>query len=89
MVGAMAAAKYGAAHKRERARWSPVIARGQGQCHAVRCLHPTRDIEPGTEWDLGHDETGTRWTGPEHADCNRSEGATRGNRMRGETSLRW
>ena len=31
---------------------------------------------------LGHSDDRTRWTGLEHAHCNLSDGATRGNRMR-------
>lgn len=82
--------RYDAAHKRERERWRSTVERGEVDCHAVRCLMDERRIQPGDEWDLGHDPTGTVWTGPEHAPCNRSEGATRGNRMRaGVTTLTW
>ena len=74
--------KYGLEHKRQRARWAPLVQRGEAQCHAKVCLMPSRLIAPGSRWDLGHDPTGTTWTGPEHPTCNRSEGATRGNRLR-------
>lgn len=74
--------KYDGRHKRERARWVPSVNRGEVDCHADTCLMPSRRIEPGDRWDLGHDPTGTTWTGPEHERCNRSEGATRGNRAR-------
>jgi hypothetical protein len=73
---------YGIEHKRKRAEWAPVVATGQARCHAKRCLHPSRAIDPDEAWDLGHNESRTRWTGPEHARCNRSEGATRGNKQR-------
>jgi hypothetical protein len=73
---------YGAAHQRERKRWAPAVERGDVDCHAVVCLEDDRHIEPGTAWDLGHTPDRTSWTGPEHARCNRSEGATRGNAQR-------
>ena len=74
--------KYNGQHQRERARWTPLVNAGRVMCHAVRCLEPHRLIIPGTLWDLGHNPAGTAWTGPEHARCNRSEGATRGNKER-------
>lgn len=79
---------YGTAHQREKRRLNPIVKRKGATCCAVRCLMPTRDIPPGTEswqWDLGHTPDRTHWTGPEHPRCNRSEGATRGNRQRGNT----
>lgn len=73
---------YDHAHRKERARWQPVVDRGEATCHAVICLELSRWIEPGTPWDLGHTPDRSAWTGPEHARCNRSEGATRGNQQR-------
>lgn len=69
---------YGGEHQRLREWWSEQVDEGGVQCHAVVCLMPSREIMPGAEWDLGHTPDGARWTGPEHARCNRSEGARRG-----------
>jgi hypothetical protein len=68
---------YGAHHQQVRRTWAPRVATGHIDCY--RCGHP---IQPGTPWDLGHTTDRTDHTGPEHRHCNRSEGATRGNRMR-------
>jgi len=73
---------YGGAHQKLRARWAPKVAAGQAWCHAAACQMPTRWIPPGSDWDLGHTPDRAAWTGPEHASCNRSEGAARGNRDR-------
>lgn len=81
----MTAPKYRTAqHRAERMRYVHVVALGNGWCCEPICLMPSRYIEPGTAWDVGHDTTGTQYIGPCHARCNRSEGATRGNRNRGE-----
>jgi hypothetical protein len=79
---------YGHYHRLARAKWQRIINRGEGVCHATLCLEPNRAIPPGTPWDLGHTPDGTRYNGPEHTRCNRSEGATRGNKTR-RTPERW
>lgn len=79
----MSKPRYRHAHQQERKRWAPLVARGEAQCAEARCLMTSRWIPPGSTWDLAHDETGTIVIGVSHAKCNRSEGATRGNRMRG------
>ena len=85
----MPKAKYGRAHQLERERWARHLAKhGAVDCHAIDCLAPTRTILDGEEWDLGHNPSGSAWTGPEHPTCNRSEGASRGNKARGETEVR-
>lgn len=77
-------AKYSSPeHKAERARWTPVVAAGEAHCAEPVCLMPSRWIPPGSAWDVAHDPSGTRYIGPAHARCNRSEGARRGNRSRG------
>ena len=81
--GTTTARGYGRAHQLERARWKPIVDAGQADCHAETCLMGDRWIEPGTPWHLGHTVDRTAWTGPEHARCNTSEGATRGNQARG------
>lgn len=73
---------YGYPHARLRAWWKPQVEAGLVQCHAVVCLEPSRWIKPGSEWHLGHTPARTAWTGPEHAKCNLSEAAIRGNKMR-------
>ena len=57
---------YDTAHERERERWQPYVEAG-----IVACSKCGRLIQPGTPWDLGHNDQRTTWTGPEHAACNR------------------
>jgi hypothetical protein len=73
-----AARGYDARHQAERARWQPAVDAGEAECHATVCLWPSRRIPPGVDWDLGHTDDRTGWTGPEHARCNRAAGARRG-----------
>jgi hypothetical protein len=81
--GATTALGYGAGHQQQRAALAPAVDRGEWQCQAIVCLQPSRQIFPGQRWDLGHTEDRLSYTGPEHARCNRAEGAKRGNRERG------
>lgn len=67
---------YGAAHKRERERWAPLVAAGRAIC--VRCDQP---IEAGSTFDLDHNEERNGWNGPSHVYCNRSAGAKNRNAM--------
>ena len=48
-----------------------MVSRGQVPCARCGLL-----IEPGEQWDLGHDDNDrTKYNGPEHANrCNRSAG---------------
>jgi hypothetical protein len=70
---------YGAQHQAERKRWSPLVDAGLVICWRCNTL-----IQPGTHWDLGHDDHDrTRYQGPEHRRCNRSAAATQGNKQRG------
>lgn len=80
---------YGSAHQAKRTEWEPLVAAGYVRCHAdvckkvVRTNNPhARTIGPYDLWDLGHDYQTGAWRGPEHQECNRSEGAARGNRGR-------
>lgn len=66
---------YGAAHEKLRKAWAPRVATG-----AVACARCRRRILPGMPWDLGHEDWDrTRYTGPEHASCNRAAGARKTN----------
>jgi len=68
------------AHRDERAKWAREIKRaGSVQCAQPVCLMDDRTIYDGQPWHLGHDDTGTRYIGPVHPDCNRVDGAKRGN----------
>jgi hypothetical protein len=59
---------YGWQHQRRRRQLELLVASGFATC--ARCGQP---IEPGTPWDLGHDDYDrSRYTGPEHASCNRN-----------------
>lgn len=78
--------KYGYAHRKVRAEWAAIVARGEGWCSEVVCLKATRHIDPDEPWHLAHTADGTDYLGPAHAECNTSEGATRGNRGRIATS---
>lgn len=73
---------YDYSHRQLREWWSTKIKAGEVVlCHARICLEEQRRITPPMPWDLGHTEGRTAWTGPEHRRCNRSEGATRGNKI--------
>lgn len=57
-------------------------------CAEPICKMMDRTIYPADKMDVAHDPSGTIIIGPAHRHCNRSEGATRGNRMR-RTSRNW
>jgi hypothetical protein len=65
---------YDKAHDSLREDWRPKVERGGVHCMARVCVMPARLILLGQAWDLGHTEDRTKWTGPEHAKCNRSAG---------------
>lgn len=69
---------YGADHKRERARWRPLVEAGVVNC--AKCGWPIRHdpTKVGGGWHLGHDETRLAYTGPEHDKCNWADGGRRG-----------
>lgn len=75
--------KYGYDHQQERKRWAPRVARGECSCAEVVCLMESRTIDPRDPWHLAHDPTGTVIVGVSHERCNTSEGAIRGNQLRG------
>lgn len=65
-----------------RSKWLHALEQGaQIICarHLINdCSHPQDLIVSGSKWDLGHNETRTDWTGPEHVDCNRRAGGKNG-----------
>lgn len=75
---------YNADHRALRLAWKPAVDAGMVDCHADICLMPQRRIAPGSKWCLGHTPDRSGWTGPEHLKCSSSDGARRGNAMRGE-----
>lgn len=94
----MAKPRYRYAHQQERNNhWRPIVAAGEAYCAEPICLLPSRWIPPEWAptqlWHVCHDPTGTVVIGVGHRKCNTSEGATRGNRMRGRrepsTANRW
>ena len=70
-------------------------------CTAKQCVMPTREITNpnGRARDglhAGHDDTGTRYDGPQHNACNVRDGAVRGRKRQTSdpqtenvTALRW
>lgn len=64
---------YDAAHDAERERWAPYVEAGIVVCDKCNTL-----IQPGSAWDLGHNDRRTAWTGPEHAHCNRGHRPAQG-----------
>lgn len=79
---------YGHSHRVERAKVKPIVDAGQAWCTEPICLLKSRWIPPGTAWDLAHDRAAGpgQYLGPAHRKCNRSEGATYGNRRRSKTT---
>jgi hypothetical protein len=80
---------YGAAHRRLRKEWAPRVATGTVRCaRGERCRRADENgvaglIDPADSWDLGHDDRDrSRYTGPEHADCNRATKGRGGTRKR-------
>lgn len=83
-----AARGYGGPHVKLRDQWKPLVDSGQASCHAAICLMPSRRIQPGTPWDLGHTPDRTTWTGPEHQRCNRADGNRRRTGQKTQASRR-
>jgi hypothetical protein len=70
---------YGAQHQALRRAWAPQVARG-----TVSCTRCGLTIEPTEAWDLGHDDHDrSKYTGPEHAACNRRAAGLKGARIPG------
>lgn len=73
--------QYGTKHQAERLKWKRVVDAGQASC----CLCGEW-ITPGQPWDLDHLPGTDEYRGAACRRCNRSDGATRGNRARGAQS---
>lgn len=69
-----AAARYGSGHQRERRKYQARLDAGE----VIPCARCDQDITMHDEWDLGHTDDGTAWTGPECVPCNRSAGGRNG-----------
>ena len=72
---------YDEGHRAERGKYVDVIRGHGGICMEKVCIKPTRRIEPGAYWHLGHDHErgGQRdYVGPVHPECNRHEAEQRG-----------
>lgn len=78
----MAKPQYGWRHQQARAKWAPIVERGEAHCCETVCLKASRHIGAAEPWDLAHTPDGGDYLGPAHEACNRSEGAIRGNRGR-------
>jgi hypothetical protein len=64
---------YGTEHQKLRKQWEPKVKAG-----VVICARCRKWIAPQAAWDLGHDDIDRgRYTGPEHAACNRATSAHR------------
>ena len=75
---------YGAAHKKLRAKTQLDVDAGIAYCW--RC---TKRIQPGTNWDLGHDDDDrTKYRGPEHVACNRATSTHKSGNVV-DTSRQW
>lgn len=61
--------RYGAAHRRLRARWARKVERG-----GIFCARCGELIDPRDKWDLDHVDGGRpmEYHGPSHARCNRA-----------------
>lgn len=66
---------YDADHDHERARWKPIVERGETRC--ARC---NLVIKLGEPWALDHNEDRTAYLGPSHADCNNTAGGVASHR---------
>ena len=69
LSGAEREARYGFRHKKLRQALADRVARGE-----VICWRCGELIQPGTAWDLGHNDDGApqKYAGAEHRKCNRS-----------------
>ena len=70
---------YGGDYRTIKRQWTKRIEADGG----ATCWRCEAWISPNEPWDLGHDDATGEIRGPEHAPCNRSAGARKGNAQRG------
>lgn len=73
------ASLYAGTYRTTKRRWTERITADGG----ALCFRCGDWISPDEAWDLGHDDITDEVRGPEHAYCNRSAGARKGNARRG------
>lgn len=77
-------------HRMERAKWAKLMAaQGYLVCAQPVCVMGDRTIGKGQAWHAGHDETGTSYIGPVHAECNVKDAAVRANQRSQGVTHRW
>lgn len=77
-------------HRATRKRWAATIKRdGYATCAQPVCVMPSRTIEHGEAWHLGHADDGVTYIGPVHPLCNVKDGARRGRARQDEGVRRW
>lgn len=89
--GTSVAAKYRSKeHRDTRAAMQAQLERdGSALCAQPVCVKPSRLILPGMRWCAGHDDTGTRYIGLVHEQCNRRDGSVRARARQTASHLRW
>jgi hypothetical protein len=80
--------EYGSEHRKLRVRWKILVDAGGVQCRASYCRHPSRLIEPGSAWVLGHVRDRESYAGPEHKDCGEMDGSLAAAELRTGTPRR-
>lgn len=81
---------YGVAHIKARERYARLIENeGPVRCACTRADCTRHDelqcpvmLDNDMDWDLGHTDDRTAWTGPECVPCNRGAGARRATQVR-------
>lgn len=78
---------YGWSHQQQRAYWQQRLDAGERiTCRSQHCRCGGRPVDP-TNWQLGHTDDRTAWTGPENPRCNLA--TNRGQSDRGRPSREW
>ena len=67
-------------YRAARKQLGALVRAGQAECKQPVCVMDDRWIEPGTPWDVAHDDAGYRILGAAHARCNRHEGGKKRHR---------